>query len=129
MTALLVGETDAAAGLLESLRAAGVEASVDGPGDAEAEGEVAALARELLRFESRLREARPSAVLLVDGGDTALAAALVATKLLIPVAAVGEEGEGDRNSALLAQLVDRKLSADSGEIRAWIEGLPTLSGP
>jgi hypothetical protein len=129
MTALLVGETDAAAGLPEALRAAGVEASVDGPGDPEAEGEIATLARELLRFESRLREAPPSAVLLTDRGDTALAAALVATKLLIPVAAVGDEREGDQNSAVLAQLVDRKLSADSGEIRTWIEGLPTLSGP
>jgi hypothetical protein len=129
MTALLVGEADAAAGLLESLRAAGVEASVDRPGDVDAADEIAALAHELLRLESRLREAPPSAVLLVDGGDTALAAALVATKLLIPVAAVGEEGERDQNSALLAQLVDRKLSADSGELRAWIDALPTLSGP
>jgi hypothetical protein len=92
-------------------------------------GEIAALARELLRFESRLRQAPPSAVLLTDRGDTALAAALVATKLLIPVAAVGDEGGANQNSALLAQLVDRKLSVDSGEIRAWIEGLPTLSGP
>jgi hypothetical protein len=129
MTALLVGEADAAAGLLESLRAAGVEPSVDRPGDVDAADEIAALAHELLRLESRLREAPPSAVLLVDGGDTALAAALVATKLLIPVAAVGDEGEGDQNSALLAQLVDRKLSADSGELRAWIDALPTLSGP
>jgi hypothetical protein len=51
----------------------------------------------------------------------------VATKLLIPVAAVGlDETEGE-NARLLAQLTDRKLPADAGETRAWIESLPTLS--
>jgi hypothetical protein len=129
MTALLVGEANAAAGLLEPLRAAGVEASVDEPPDADDRGEIAALADELLRFESRLREASPTAVVLLDGGDTALAAALVATKLLIPTATVAIDGAEGENAGLLAQLVDRKLSADAGEILAWIEGLPTLSGP
>jgi hypothetical protein len=128
MTALLVGEAAAAAGLLEALRATGVEATVDVPGHPEDRGEIAALADELLRFESRLREAPPSAVLLVDRGDSALAAALVATKLLIPVAVVGAEGKENGNAALLAQVVDRKLSADAGQIRAWIDALPTLSG-
>jgi hypothetical protein len=125
MTALLVGEADAVPGLLEALRAADVEASVDEPGQPGDQGEIVALAGELLRFESRLREAPPTAVLLIDGGDVALAAALAATKLLIPVAAVGDGGE---NAGLLAQLVDRKLSADSREIKAWIDALPTLSG-
>ena len=128
MTALLVGEADAAARLLEALHAAGVEASVDEPPDADDRGEIAALANELLRFESRLREAPPSALLLVDDADTALAAALVATKLLIPTGAVAIDSADGENAGVLAQLVDRKLSADAGEILAWIEGLPTLSG-
>jgi hypothetical protein len=128
MTALLVGEAGAAASLREWLRAAGVEASVDEPPDADDRGEIAAFANELLRFESSLGETLPSAVLLVDAGDTALAAALVATKLLIPTAAAVDAAEG-ANAALLAQLVDRKLSADSREIAAWIEGLPRLSAP
>jgi hypothetical protein len=129
MTALLIGEPDAAAGLLESVRAAGVEASVDAPAAADDRTQITALAGELLRLESRLRDAPPSAVLLVDARDTALAAALVATKLLIPVAAVGPEAEEGENGPLLAQLVDRKLSVDSREIKAWIDALPTLSGP
>jgi hypothetical protein len=128
MTVLLVGDLGAAA-LLEPLRVAGVEASADERSDYGRRGEIAALAEELLRFESNLGAARPSAILLTDTGDTALAAALVATKLLIPVAAVGlEQAEGE-NALLLAQLADRKLSAEPGEIRAWIEALPTLRGP
>jgi hypothetical protein len=128
MTVLLVGDLGAAA-LLEPLRVAGVEASADERSDYGRRDEIAALAEELLRFESNLGEARPSAILLTDTGDTALAAALVATKLLIPVAAVGlEQAEGE-NALLLAQLADRKLSAEPGEIRAWIEALPTLRGP
>jgi hypothetical protein len=129
MTALLVGEADAAAGLLEALRAAGVEASVDEPPGADERGEIAALADELLRFESRLREAPPSAVLLLDAGDAALAAALVATKLLIPTGAVGVDGAEGENAALLSQIADRKLSAGWREIAEWIHGLPRLSGP
>ena len=125
MTALLVGDAPAAAGLLESLREAGLHASVAEPAEPADPGEIRALAHELLRFESSLGEARPSAVLLVDGGNSALAAALVATKLLVPVATVGAEAD-DENSALLAQLADRKLSADAGEILAWIEAVSTL---
>jgi hypothetical protein len=129
MTALLVGEADSAAGLLEALRAGGVEARVDEPPDADERGEIAALADELLRFESRLSEAPPSAVLLLDAGDKALAAALVATKLLIPTGAVGIDGREGENAALLRQIADRMLSADWREIAEWIDGLPRLSGP
>jgi thioredoxin reductase len=128
MTALLVGDAPAAAGLLESLREAGLHASVAEPAEPADPGEIRALAHELLRFESSLGEARPSAVLLVDGGNSALAAALVATKLLVPVATVGAEADEAENSALLAQLADRKLSADAGEILAWIEAVSTLRG-
>jgi hypothetical protein len=126
MTVLLIGDPGSAA-LLEPLLAKGVDAAVDERAPTADRGEIAALADELLRLESVLRERPPTAVLLLDAGDTALAAALVATKLLIPVAAVGlDETEGE-NARLLAQLTDRKLPADAGETRAWIESLPTLS--
>jgi hypothetical protein len=128
MTVFLVGDRDAAAALLESLSDVGTEASVAEHRLAAGKGEIQALADELVRLESALEEQRPAAVLLADASDHALAAALVATKLLIPVATVGVDGAEDANARLLAQLADRKLSADAGEIRAWTEGLPRLSG-
>ena len=127
MTVLLVGESGATAGLLGSLREAGVDALGDTEPTASDKGEVAALAAELVRLETSLRKSPADAVVLADAGDAALAAALVATKLLIPVALL--EGAGGDNAELLAQLADRKLSADAGEIRAWTEALPNISGP
>jgi|Tabmets5t2r1_1033131.scaffolds.fasta_scaffold99731_2 hypothetical protein len=126
MTVFLVGHRDAAAALLESLSDVGLEASVDEHPTAADKGEIAVLAEELLRLESALAERRPAAVLLADTSDRALAAALVATKLLIPVAAVDLDGTDGANARLLAQLADRKLSAEPGEIRAWTEALPRL---
>jgi hypothetical protein len=128
MTVLLVGDTEAVTPLLESLRDAGVEARADGGTTSAGKGEIAALADELVRLEADLRNSPVDAVVLADGGDSALAAALVATKLLTPVAVVDDVTPG-ANAGLLAQLADRKLSADAGEIRAWTEALPRLSGP
>jgi hypothetical protein len=130
MRALVIGASGPAAELAEALRAAGVEASVDngsvGPGQ---ESQIAAMAAELVRLEEALRDEPPAAVVLADAGDRALAAALVATKLLIPVAGVGLDGSDGENADVLAQLTDRKLSADPAEIAAWVEALPTLSEP
>jgi len=129
MGALVIGASGPAAELADALRAAGVEASVDdGSADGRQQGEIAALAAELVRLEDALRDEPPKAVLLADAGDRALAGALVATKLLIPVGGVGLDGLEGENPDLLAQLADRKLSADAAEIAAWIEALPTLSG-
>jgi hypothetical protein len=124
MKVLLVGESEAVGGLLESLRDDGVEARADAGPTGSGMGEIAALADELVRLEAGLRESPADAVVLADAGDSALAATLVATKLLIPVVFVA--GAQGGNAELLAQLADRKLSADAGEIRAWIEALPTL---
>jgi hypothetical protein len=127
MTALVIGAPGPAGELAAALRAAGVEASADEDRpDAPQSGEIAALASELLRLETSLSERRPAAVVLADAGDRALAAALVATKLLIPVAGVGLGGSEGQNADLLAQLADRKLSADPAEIAAWLEALPRL---
>jgi hypothetical protein len=127
MTALVIGTGVPATGLVESLRAAGVDAQLDVPPDEAAEaGEIAALAAELVRLEGSLAGSRPAAVLLADAGDSSLAGTLVATKLLIPVGAVGIDAWDGQNAGLLAQLADRKLSADAADIVAWIEALPTL---
>src|SRR5918994_6830534 len=127
MTSLVIGAPGPAGELAAALRAAGVDASVDEDRrDEPQSGEIAALAAELLRLEASLSERQPAAVVLVDAGDRALAAALVATKLLIPVAVVGVDGAEGQNEDLLAQLGDRKLSADPAEIAAWIEALPRL---
>jgi hypothetical protein len=127
MTSLVIGAPGPAGELAAALRAAGVDASVDEDRPDEPQsGEIAALAAELLRLEASLSERQPAAVVLVDAGDRALAAALVATKLLIPVAVVGVDGAEGQNEDLLAQLGDRKLSADPAEIAAWIEALPRL---
>ena len=129
MKALVTGAPEPAAHLAESLRAAAVEAVADEVPEDASEGEIAALAQELVRLEDALLELQPAAVLLVDADDRSLAAALVATKLLIPVAAIGLDGAAGENALLLTQLVDRKLSADSEEIAGWMEALPNIRGP
>src|SRR5919106_3407415 len=99
MTALVIGAPGPAGELAAALRAAGVEASADEDRPDEPQsGEIAALAAELLRLETSLSERRPAAVVLADAGDRALAAALVATKLLVPVAGVGLDGSEGPNA-------------------------------
>jgi hypothetical protein len=127
MTTFVTGTGVPARQLVESLRTAGVEAELDAPPVADAAaGEIAALAAELVRLEGLIAERPPVAVLLADASDRSLAAALAATKLLIPVAAVAVDGADGLNARLLVQLADGKLSADAAEIAAWIEALPTL---
>ena len=126
MKALLIGVPDAAAKLAEYLRAQGVEAEIAEPAGT-GETEIALLAHELTHLETMLGGQRPDAVVLADAGDRALAGALVATKLLIPVAAV-DDSQG-RNRELLAHLADRILPADGGEIAAWIAAPPKLPRP
>ena len=70
---------------------------------------------------------RPNAVVLADAGDRALAGVLVATKLLIPVVAL-EQSQG-ANRDLIAQLADRVMPTDAGEIAAWIAAAPKLPRP
>jgi hypothetical protein len=128
MTVLLVGDSEATGRLLEPLSGAAIEATLDEHPPAVEKGEIARLADEMLRLEGALEAHRPAAVLLADASDRALAAALVATKLLIPVATVGLDRTDGANERLLAQLADRKLTAEPGEILAWTEALPRLSG-
>ena len=65
------------------------------------------LARDLARFEADALERRPESVLLADSSDASLAAALVAAKLLIPLAATeAAMGRSSANGRLIAQLAD-----------------------
>ena len=67
---------------------------------------VAGLARLLLEFERMLRDDPPDRVVLADDSDEALAAALVATKLLIPLdATASTRAPTSTNGRLIAQLV------------------------
>jgi hypothetical protein len=130
MTALIVGDPDRAHELAAALGDAGVKGEVRAfePAGDDAH-EIGALAHELVEIERALTGNPPVAVVLADAGDGALAATLVATKLLIPVAAAGLDSAPGTNAGVLAQLADGNLSADATEIAAWLEGLPTLLGP
>jgi hypothetical protein len=112
MKTLIAGSPRAAGALAERLADEGIDARTAIPDTA---GEaIPALASSLVELERRIRDDRPEMVLLADRGDHALAAALVATKLLVPVAAVagaGDPGGGGpsqagENSRLLTLLAD-----------------------
>jgi hypothetical protein len=75
------------------------------PGEASRDGSSQALAEALLALERELERDPPGAVLLADDSDAALAAALVATKLLVPVQAVeGAAAGAGVNARLISQL-------------------------
>lgn len=77
-----------------------------GPPDRDADSP-AALARALLIFEAEFEAQRPEAIVLTDASEAALAAALVAAKLLIPVRATEDAIEpAGVNADLIAQLAD-----------------------
>jgi hypothetical protein len=63
------------------------------------------LASALVAFEAEFEAERPEAVVVADDSEVALAAALVATKLLIPLEATPEAIATDsQNGRVLAQL-------------------------
>jgi hypothetical protein len=124
MKALIVGAREPTDALAARLAAQGIEADVDAPeGEGAAGEQIPVLAASLVALESRIVAERPGTVVLADRGDHALAAALVATKLLVPVLAVagndaggGSDAGTGENERLLA------LLAESAEIGS----LPTL---
>jgi hypothetical protein len=74
-------------------------------GPEEAETSIAGLAALLVELEGSLVQSRPDRVLLADASDRALAAALVATKLLIAVeASPAARDPAAANGRLIAQL-------------------------
>lgn len=73
----------------------------DGPGS------IGFLAAALTELEARFEAECPEGVVLADDSDAALAAVLVATKLLIPVRASADATSApSANARLLAQLAD-----------------------
>lgn len=107
--------------LADRLASKGLDPKTSVP-ESESHGPVSALAVSLLQLERLMAAERPSLVVLADGGDHALAAALVATKLLVPVVRLDEPGPGGAesgNDGLLDLLADT----------VPIEALPTLLRP
>jgi hypothetical protein len=107
MTQIIVGDRASTAELLETapnaenMRIWPAEAA---PTDVDPSSS-AALAAALAGFETEVTGQEPELVLLADDSDAALAAALVATKLLIPVAAVAAASRpSTANGRLIAQL-------------------------
>jgi hypothetical protein len=64
----------------------------------------ARLTAALVALEAQFEAERPEAVVVADDSEAALAAALVATKLLIPLEASDEATTASPNGRVLAQL-------------------------
>jgi hypothetical protein len=108
VSVIIAGNPSSASALAETLARGGTEArawSPEPPEDAGDPGSSAPLARALVSFDAQVQATKPEAVVLADDSDAALAAALVATKLLITVEAVpGASEAASANGRLIAQL-------------------------
>lgn len=106
--ALIVGEGVPAQAALEARRDAGTPARAwiaEAAGEDEPAGSSAALARCLVELEAEMQRERPQCVVAAGDSDAALAGAIVAAKLLIPVeSAPGEAGAGSVNAELISRL-------------------------
>jgi hypothetical protein len=105
--AFVAGDPVAARRAAEALIAAGREAHAweDAPEEMDADGSSATLARCLVALEGVLERDRPDGVVVVDDSDAALAATLVASKLLIPIEIAEEAAAGESvNARLISQL-------------------------
>jgi hypothetical protein len=65
---------------------------------------IAELAGLLRSFEEELERDQPERVVLADDSDRALAAALVAAKLLIPIESRGASGAASANARVISHL-------------------------
>ena len=124
MRVLLVGNSEKAGNLAGAL--AGTDLAVDrhpdGATHADGADEVDQIARDLRELERVLGENRPDAVLVASASNTALAAALVATKLEVPLLRLelpGEHSSG-RNADLIDQLADASLAPEAAAIVDWV---------
>ena len=93
--------------------------------------EVAQIARGLIAFETLFADDAPDAVLLVSTSNLALAAVLVATKIRIPVAALGtwtqdEDRLSELNRRLIVQLADATVADDPATITASLRELAAV---
>jgi hypothetical protein len=108
LTVLIVGEQPPGSTLAEG-PANGSSSRIwklEPPATADDPGSSAPLARALSEFEADVTGQEVTEIVLADDSDSALAAALVATKLLIPVTALAVAREpSSTNGRLIAQLV------------------------
>ena len=106
-TEIFVGERAAAAALARAADGAGKPAvwASDPPPEPDPPGSSAALARAVVSFEAEALAREPDSIVLADDSDAALAAALVAAKLLIRVSAADAARDpSSANGRLIAQL-------------------------
>ena len=87
MKAMVVGPRGPAAALVDALRAEGLAAELEPPVQGRSATEVAGL---LAGLEERMERERPGVVAAAGVGDAAVAAAITAAKLGIPLAAWSE---------------------------------------
>jgi len=125
MRLLIVGDDQRAERLVLGLESEEISLELPGPALATAGqvDEIGELAAAMRGFEERLIADAPDALLLASSTDLALAALLVATKLGIPVAGVGDAHESSGtgvNRRLIEQLADTTLAADPEAIAAWL---------
>jgi UDP-N-acetylglucosamine 2-epimerase len=133
MKILIIGEDDRPHYLAEALETEGVDV-VRPPEDSLREAatdEVAQIARGLIAFEKLFADDAPDAVLLVSTSNLALAAVLVATKIRIPVAALGtwtqdQAGLSELNRRLIVQLADAAVADDPATITASLRELAAV---
>jgi UDP-N-acetylglucosamine 2-epimerase len=113
--------------LADALAASGIDLATAelGP-EPEGGGATAVLAARLVEWEELFDRESPAGVLLGGDDDTALAAALSAAKLELPVFAL-EAGSLVRLLASAAS-EERDPGRAATEIAAWAGALPTLSG-
>ena len=108
-TEIFAGERAAAAALARTADGPGKAAvwAPDPPPEPDPPGSSAALARALASFEADALAQEPDSIVLADDSDAALAAALVAAKLLIRVSAADAARDpSSANGRLIAQLAD-----------------------
>ena len=103
---LVVGARRAAERVAQALEAGDGDARIWAPAGEDAPGGSSqALAEALVGVEEAVEADPPTELVLADDSDAALAAALVATKLPIPVGAVAAATAGESpNARLIAQL-------------------------
>jgi UDP-N-acetylglucosamine 2-epimerase len=129
MRTLIVDDDARAEALAEALAAEriAVERPPHAPLSDAGDDEVEQIAGALIALEELVAGDAPDAVLLAGSSNLALAAALVATKLQIPLVALDESPRTDvpgqeLNRRLIERLADGLVEADASAVAAWLRG-------